>query len=105
MVFALGDNFPALGRDAIFQPDHVGWWGALGGIWGQAPSHCPGVSYQALVPGVWQGAEAEAMAAMVAIWVQWWASGGEGQEGLTEKEAWMQRPVPGKPPCDSSARH
>lgn len=31
MVFALGDNFPALGRDAVFQPDHVGWWGALGG--------------------------------------------------------------------------
>lgn len=26
VVLALGDGFPALGRDAIFLPDHVGWW-------------------------------------------------------------------------------
>lgn len=26
VVFALGDGFPALGGDAIFLPDHVGWW-------------------------------------------------------------------------------
>lgn len=43
--------------------------GHLGGVWGLAPSHCPGVSYQPLVPEVWRGAEGEAMAAMVTIWV------------------------------------
>lgn len=26
MVFALGDSFPAFGRNAIFLPDHTGRW-------------------------------------------------------------------------------
>lgn len=62
--------------------------GHLGGIWGQALSHCPGVSCQALRPGVWRGAEAEAetMLAAAANLVKWWASGGQGR---THREGGM----------------